>query len=639
MSGIYGIVRFDGAPVSREALAPMASAIAFWGRNGHGQWCGDSAGLGHLMLHTTAESLRERLPVSLRAAPHLIITADARIDNRAELFDALGVTQAGREQTPDSSLILLAYERWGAEFVPRLLGDFAFAIWDTRERKLFCARDPFGCMPFVYLHDEKRFVFASDIKGVLAVVDEPRLNEALLAAHLQFRTYYAEKRQTFFQSIVKLPPGHTLTVSAAGAQISRYWSPEQATEVRLASAGEYAEKLALLFRQAVECRLRSAFPIGSHLSGGLDSSSVTVAAARALRALGRDLAVFSWSPPPGAETECTQEGEYARMAAVCSQERLLCEYYPPTPASLTETLKKNYAVEPTAMMALETNVQVGAEAKGLRVILSGWGGDEAVTCAAITPPIWFLQQGNWSELQASLRQRFRPAQDSAGMLSPFLMARRTAGILRETIEVSLPDSLYALMGRNPYQKLQSPCCQPAFSHQYRAEVEGLRGPAFRRRPGVKANISSLIENGQISYRAEHWATSGSSHGLIYRYPMLDRRLVEFALGIPPSPSTEFGQRRALFRHAEASLLPDSVDWTPAKKTPATTTAFEKNYIAAHADWAREYLRSQPGNRVNRFVDVELIYKGIQNAQKSGQVKGLIGIWEAIGCLTLSSAAE
>jgi len=153
VSGIYGIVHHNGAPVTRETLAPLATAMSFRGPDGHGQWCGDTAGLGHLMLHTTPESLGERQPAGLRAAPHLVITADARIDNRDELFDALGTPGPGRDKTPDSSLILAAYERWGEDCLKRLLGDFAFAIWDSRERKLFCARDPFGCNSFVYFHD------------------------------------------------------------------------------------------------------------------------------------------------------------------------------------------------------------------------------------------------------------------------------------------------------------------------------------------------------------------------------------------------------------------------------------------------------------------------------------------------------
>src|ERR1035438_9592487 len=111
------MVRYDGAPVTPETLAPIAAAMSFWGPDGHGQWCGESAGLGHLMLHVTPESLHERLPASIRAAPHLVITAVARIEKRYEISHALGLPGPGRGQTPDSSLILLPYERWGQDCV------------------------------------------------------------------------------------------------------------------------------------------------------------------------------------------------------------------------------------------------------------------------------------------------------------------------------------------------------------------------------------------------------------------------------------------------------------------------------------------------------------------------------------------
>src|SRR5205823_11977388 len=111
----------------------------------------------HLMLHTTPESLHERLPATLPGRPDLAITADARLDNRAELGDALGVPHPERAGLPDSALILLAYARWGERCPERLLGDFAFAIWDGRARRLFCARDPLGVKPFVYYASPRCF--------------------------------------------------------------------------------------------------------------------------------------------------------------------------------------------------------------------------------------------------------------------------------------------------------------------------------------------------------------------------------------------------------------------------------------------------------------------------------------------------
>lgn len=640
MSGIYGIVRYDGAPVTREALAPVAAAMSFWGPDGHGQWCGDSAGLGHLMLRTTPESLHERQPAGIRAAPHLIITADARIDNRDELFDALGVPGPGRQETPDSSLILLSWERWGADCVRRLLGDFAFAIWDSRTRRLFCARDPFGCKPFVYYHSQKRFIFASDVKGVLAGLESPRLNEPLLAAHLQMKTYYAEKRLTFFEEIFKVEPAHLMILTERGLETTRYWSPEDAPEFRLTTDADYAAQMGFLFRQSVECRVRSAFPMGSHLSGGLDSSAVTIAASRLLGDRGRKLAVFSWSPPPDSANRAPPEGEYARIDAVCRQEGLSCDYTPATTASLIATFRRDFTVEPVAMMAREASVQAIAEARGLRVILSGWGGDDAVTCPAATSPAAFLLSGHWSDFRSAAMVGMGAVGSAVGLdaagpaASRLRWARRLGGIVRDMVVPRLPDCLYGFTGANPFMAHRAPCTQRAFVRLYRREVKDLRVSAPRRLPGVRATICPLLEIGHITMRAEHWASSGARHGLVYRFPMLDKRLVEFALGVPPSPSPQTDRRRAIFRSAVSELLPPSADWDPVKREPATITALKTEVFQAYTEWAHHLASDKAVSPATRFVDPERIRIAIQSARKSGQLAALSGVHEAFGCYAI-----
>jgi asparagine synthase (glutamine-hydrolysing) len=591
----------------------MAAALSFYGPDGHGQWCGESAGMGHLMLHVTPESLHERQPASLRAAQHVIITADARIDNRDELFDALGVPQAGREKTPDSSLILLAFERWGEECPKKLLGDFAFAIWNTRDRTLFCARDPFGCKPFVYYYGERRFIFASDINGVLALLESPRLNHPLLAAYLQMKTYHAEKRLTFFENIVKLEPGHIVTLRAGALKISRYWSPEDVAETHEPDTRGYGEQLGFLFRQAVECRVRSAFPVASHLSGGLDSSSVSILASRMLRADGKDLATYSWSPAPE-----NPEGEYARIDAICQQENLSCEYVPATAASLIETFQRDFTVEPMAMMAREANVQARAKSRQVRVILSGWGGDDAVTCRVVTSPVEFLNNHQWAGFWAAAR------------------SRRLAGLLHELVVVSLPDSLYALTTGNALLELEAPCIQPEFARRYRLEVRAMQAPLFRRLPGIRANMCRYLEGGHLSLRMEHWAASGARNGLVYRYPMLDRRLVEFALGTKPSRLPRNDQRRSLFRHAVGDLLP-SIDWEPVKSEASTLMALQNELLRSHADWAQHLASQTAVSPATTFVDPARIQAAVKFALKSGRMRNLSGVREAFGCYAIGAS--
>ncbi|HEY4087306.1 MAG TPA: asparagine synthase-related protein [Bryobacteraceae bacterium] len=580
MSGIYGMVRLDGAPVTREMLEPQAAAMGGWGPDGHGQWLGEQTGFGFLSLHTTPESFHERMPASLRAAPHLFITADARIDNRDELFHALSAPAPGRTQTPDSSLILLAYERWGVDCVKRLLGDFAFAIWDARERVLFCARDPLGCRPLYYCAGKDTFLFASDIKGVLAGVRSPRLHEPMLAAHLQMRVYYARKTQTFYENVLTLPAGHTLLLAGGGLRLNRYWFPENIPVRSGAAEGELRD----LLRQAVECRLRSAFPVAAHLSGGIDSSAVTLQAARLLHAQGRQLAAFSWSPQSGGGAN-----EYARIDAVCRQEDLRCEYFPVTAASLLRVMERDFTTEPVELLPREENVQLRAEALGIRVILSGWGGDEGVT------HWWQKDHGRGP---------------------------------REWILSRLPDNLYSRVHRNPFMSYASPCVQPEFAARHGQEVRKLQGPPFRRMRDSRATILRQLDLGYLPRRMEDWAVSGAQRRIVYSYPLLDRRLVEFALGTPSGTP-----QRRLFIGCLADLLPREIDWTADLGEPATLAALEKEHVAAHVEWLAQCRTLPKGAK--SFVEPGRIRHFIEAAQRAGSFRVLQGVKEAIGCYAIN----
>ena len=454
-------------------------------------------------------------------------------------------------------------------------------------------------MPFVYHHDGKRFVFASDVKGVLAYLESPKLNEPMLAAYLQMRTYHAEKRFTFFEGIVKLPPAHTLTVTASGAQLSRYWRPEDAPTIRLASSGDYTVQLCALFQQAVECRVRSAFPVGAHLSGGLDSSAIAVVTARALRTQGKRLSTFSWSPAPESGAIADPASEHSRIAAVCQQEGLACEFLPVRKEDYFESFQQDITTEPTEMLAREGRVQTRAKELGLRVMLSGWGGDEAVSARSSA---YDLELPGDFGSGASLRKRI--------------------GMLRRR----LPDALYALGGGNIWLEFESPCIREEIAEKYRREVKELRGPAWRLHPDFRVNMCNRLEYGHLTRRLEHWAVSGARHGLVYRYPMLDRRLVEFAVG-------GIGREQVLFSGAVQGLLPGGGDWSEAKSEPAALSALKEVYIQAHSEWAA-LPRNSEKTRHRQLSDLGRIHSAIYRADETRSIAMLAGVREGLACFVI-----
>jgi asparagine synthase (glutamine-hydrolysing) len=194
MSGITGIYRLDGRPVDPALLTRMTEFMAYRGPDARDMWSEGPVGFGHTMLRTTEESLTERQPCSLDG--QIWITADARVDARQDLVAVLEAR--GRryvKEANDPQLILHSYHVWGEQCVEYLMGDFAFAIWDGRQQRLFCARDHFGVKPFYYACVDGSLVFSNTLNCLRrhpAVSD--KLNELALADFLLFGLNQAQAR-------------------------------------------------------------------------------------------------------------------------------------------------------------------------------------------------------------------------------------------------------------------------------------------------------------------------------------------------------------------------------------------------------------------------------------------------------------
>ena len=287
MSGIAGIFNLDRRPVESSDLWQMLSMLRRRGPDGSNAWHEGPVGLGQAMLMTTPEAEHEHLP-HVSAQEGLGIIADARIDNRDELIDILGFQDQNRDKLGDSALILGAYKKWGENCSEKLLGDFAFAIWDSQQQKLFCARDHLGIRPFYYYYDPQRiFIFASEPRAILVLKQVPyRINEGRIADFLISQLEGIDKTSTFFEDVYRLPPAHSLSIKHAAMQQHQYWALEPGPELKLGSDEAYAEAFLEVFTEAVSCRLRGNGLVGSMLSGGMDSGSIVAVARKLLKEKG-----------------------------------------------------------------------------------------------------------------------------------------------------------------------------------------------------------------------------------------------------------------------------------------------------------------------------------------------------------------
>ena len=274
MSAISGIYYMDGRSIDPNLIKNMNEALSHRGPDGFDISVYETVAFGHQMLQTTPESIHEKLPFEDKNSS-LIITADARIDNREELSKELDIEN--NEKFSDSYFILKAYQRWGENCPEKLLGDFTFAIYDKKEEKLFCARDRMGVRSFYYYLSDNAFYFATEIKAILSIPELSfEINEVRVAQYLL--SELKDREITFYEGIRRLPAAHSLKINSDGFLLNKYWSFDPDFELKLPSNEDYVNKFRDIFMDAVKCRLRSNISPGFLLSGGLDSSSIVCTA-------------------------------------------------------------------------------------------------------------------------------------------------------------------------------------------------------------------------------------------------------------------------------------------------------------------------------------------------------------------------
>ena len=487
------------------------------------------------------------------------LAADARLDDRETLCDALGVPHRERAAITDRTLILEAYRRWGEGCPNHLLGDYAFVVRDAETRTIFCARDHMGCRPFYYAWTRDRFVFASTIEAVLAAPDvSDEWDERVLASYLT-QIFFTTTTRTLFAAVRKLPPGHSLTVETTPSRgcsmrLERYWRPEGVPKARPAGDDDVAAEFLDLYAKAVKDRLRGG-PVGVHLSGGLDSSSVAVLAAKELRRQGRPLPpAFTWLRPLGDEPPSRAHAPaYARIDAVAAREGLQVHHCQVLHPEDYVSLVRRDCIFPELPSLIEERVCARAMKLGIRVLLSGLGGDEGVS---------FNGRGYYAELLLRGRWRQLAAECSAQAKNP------VSFIARIVLQIVSPN-LVRLLARRRLPPRKRRFISPEFAQRVRPL---LQDRWMFTRTSVRRVQLRLLQGGPrqdsvIPSFLEHFARQGAPYGIEYRYPLLDRRLLEFALGLPPTQFRRGRWNRWLMRSALAPILPSEVVWNQSKDAP------------------------------------------------------------------------
>ena len=272
MCGIAGQINLDTAqPVDAAILQRMAAAIAHRGPDAEGLWTDGPAGLAHRRLSIIDLSEAANQPMSNEDGSVWIVY-NGEIYNFLDLREHLARRGHVLRTRSDTEVLIHLYEDEGENMLARLRGMFAFAIWDVRRRRLFAARDRIGKKPFKYHLDRRRFVFASELKAILARGDvAAEIDDADIHQYLGFGYVFAPN--TGYRGIQKLPPAHYLILENGRLRIERYWRLDYRNKTTL-SYRDCQERILELLDEATRLRLISDVPLGAFLSGGVDSSAV-----------------------------------------------------------------------------------------------------------------------------------------------------------------------------------------------------------------------------------------------------------------------------------------------------------------------------------------------------------------------------
>lgn len=377
MCGIAGIVKLDGAPVSPVVLQEMTDVIAHRGPDGEGHWIEGNVGLGHRRLAIIDLSPAGHQPM-VNADHRYVLSYNGEIYNFRELRSELASAGYWFRSNTDSEVLLNALAHWGTAAINRFNGMFAFALWDRREQTLLLARDRYGVKPLYIAQQGNTLSFGSEQKAILAQSDfTRRLDKSALLEYLTFQNIFTDK--TLLEDIHLLPPGHyaelNLKEEAPALRRTRYWDYHFREPDVQAHKQEYVEELDRLFSQAVNRQLVADVELGSYLSGGMDSGSITAIAAQSFPYLKSFTCGFDLSSASGIELAFDERTKAEAMSA-----RFKTEHYEMVlkAGDMERCLPMlaHHLEEPRVGQSYPNFYAAKLASKFVKVVLSGSGGDE-----------------------------------------------------------------------------------------------------------------------------------------------------------------------------------------------------------------------------------------------------------------------
>ena len=620
MSAIFGIINKKSKFTDGESINRIKEAIAHRATNGSGLWQSDYAALGFCKLIVYPQQINEQLPVE---TADLVLTADARIDNRDELYSSLNLDKQQYAAEPDSYLILKAYQKWGEQCVDHLEGEYVFAIWNKTSQQLFMATDHIGFRPVFYYDSPDELIFCSEIKGVVAAKITPNyFNEAHLM-HYHFRQ--SPPNQTYNKEIFALCGGSVLKLIDSKTSIEKYWTPKSLNKYHFLKDEDWINCFKDLLYQAVEKRLNPDVPVGITLSGGLDSTSIGCILSELLAKKNKPLYAFSSVLPLNHTGVEQDERQYIEIVNKhCPN---IIQTYVEAPGkgpfyNVEDAFEKDECL-PNGFFYIDHAILAAAQEKKIRNLFTGFGGDHWVSWKGNTV-IYQLIQQKQLKLALNLLKQFSETEDKN-----LLQLIRT----EYAVYTAFYKRLRKLIKPDEVNWQIQTVLKNDLTTKYSPFVD------LSQKIDNKANMEKLIESGFIGRLTGLFANRNSYYNMNSSDPMFDKNIMAFLMEAPLHLFNKNGYKRGFIRHAMAGVIPAEIQWRK-DKLPYTPDFVRRtlqsreilNDMMAHEDYAFVFDKYFSKEIIEKHFDQIEPFAGFSN---STSVMGIRMMQAGISCKVFS----
>jgi len=539
MSVQFGRWNFEGERPPEGYIRKVGAILAPYGPDSDESYSKGGIDILYRAFHTTKESRRETQPHI--ASSGAVVTWDGRLDNRAELIGELRTSLA--INSTDVDIVSVAYERWGANCLSKLIGDWALCIWNPKDRTLILAKDPIGPRHLYYSFDNSQVTWCSILDPLVLFSDKTlAICEEYIAGWL---SAYPAVHLTPYVGILAVPSSSHVFLRPGKHIVSKYWDFSPGKKIRYRTDAEYEEHFRTVFAKAIQRRLRSDTPVLAELSGGRDSSSIVCVADTILaRGIAESPRLDTISYYDDSEPNWNERPYFTRVEEKRGRSGWHIDVGLRPSGDTSCTQSSHFRLVPTPGHDSRICEQIGVclTSQGNRVVLSGIAGDEVMGGVPVPVP----------ELQDLLaRARF-------GMLAQQLKAwalQKRKPWFHIFLEVALGFAPIPLVGV-PKLMRPAPWIQSNFVNRYRTALTGYpqRVRLFGSLPSFQDNISTL------NTLRRQLASKPLPIKVLFEksYPYLDRTFLEFMYAIPREQSVRPTQRRSLMRRALAGIVPSEI---------------------------------------------------------------------------------